>query len=1208
MVIRRIPLSSSTRTASHKGSSITVSVAISIALIASALFVGATPASAAPCTTDQLKPHVHEVMINQGLGSYRPLVRGKQTLVRFFLSTPACAENQSIVLKDADLTITSPNLNLGASIPAEGTNATSGLLTTPLTLVPFSQAPAAGGAGSPLFVVSGNHLAPSATLSSFPITLSATLTYDAKVGDTVVATRTDNVTTVAGQSTPITATVEKLTNSAKVLLVPMGTNNRAVNDTAVQFSDKAYDATLDGLKTLARIFPVAKNDPASLRGLNDAGVRYELDKAALLDLPQAFRGTAPKKLFCGTDDFQTIVRPALANYLNNYNTNQRDAQGNPSVHSIADRVVGVVDQAISGTCAEGWAAIGEKESWIRARYKTSPTDTTNPVHSGAVLTMELSHSFGGVPCGYTTAALQDQQRCPSAIDRDNANDDFHSQLIHADATSRLRAYNTITKEYLDGAINPPTNRSVMKYRQQPAGWNNNTTLLEKSDWDLVFCKLGGPAVPECAAVPGQGASAATGGSASITYNISGSTNGTPQGTLIVDSFAAPGPTTTPLPESRYRLIQRESAGSSAISDLGIPMSQLISHHHDGGGSHGDSQLSEIKTFSVAFPVDNRTRRFELWFGSTLLRAWNRNLPGAAYVAGGDAPVIGPLTFTPIGPATPNETGGTKLSFDALATGTKVTSLSGVTFTETDTGTPRVAGDCLNPPIDEEVLAEIATNGELPPCRTPGTSTQSPPRSLRYNPRGALASVEDALEMTFDETIRTLRLYAGNGDGSTQATLTAFLEDGTTKTATASVGTNTTTLMQVEADTAAIERATLSYGSSVLGEEIDDLFFSKKPANVFNSYEISAQVTDDAASLDEARRDLKMTWFDQCPGVNIPLSTANAPVSVEEVPGNESPALFRATFGFTVDASRACGAGGDLLVEARVSDGVQTDSESSAGNPPAAPSSPPSAVISNPETVFAVLDHQSIPLSGQGHDPEDGVLPGDSLEWTVEGPGLASPFTATGGTAYLQPPEGDWPTENGQATYTVTLQVTDSDGKTDTDTRTVHILKDADGDFVPQIHECVGGSDTNPFDSFLDFDGDGVPGHSDPNPCVANNDHQGIVVAVDPPQINYPSTGGDFTLRFRLPYRSVNDVNGLSLRITEIGGEALLTPIPAKGYSSDGTLGTVKFDRQGLINYFTANPEWLNHFVWIGIEGAGSTTSGGTPWVFDAFGQTYVKRK
>ena len=60
-----------------------------------AALVGSLTASstraAPPPPECNLVPQLRDVTINQGVGAYSPLVNGKETLVRFFLSMPSCA-------------------------------------------------------------------------------------------------------------------------------------------------------------------------------------------------------------------------------------------------------------------------------------------------------------------------------------------------------------------------------------------------------------------------------------------------------------------------------------------------------------------------------------------------------------------------------------------------------------------------------------------------------------------------------------------------------------------------------------------------------------------------------------------------------------------------------------------------------------------------------------------------------------------------------------------------------------------------------------------------------------------------------------------------------------------------------------------------------------------------------------------------------------
>ena len=79
------------------------------------LFIANAPAQAArpkptptPTPTNCiLAPALRDVTVNQGVGTYSPLVRGKETLVRAYLSKPACASSSDVIeLTGASLAVT----------------------------------------------------------------------------------------------------------------------------------------------------------------------------------------------------------------------------------------------------------------------------------------------------------------------------------------------------------------------------------------------------------------------------------------------------------------------------------------------------------------------------------------------------------------------------------------------------------------------------------------------------------------------------------------------------------------------------------------------------------------------------------------------------------------------------------------------------------------------------------------------------------------------------------------------------------------------------------------------------------------------------------------------------------------------------------------------------------------------------------------------
>ena len=82
-----------------------------LSVLAAALLAAASPEVSrglSNCTASQLVPAFGDVTVNQGLGNYAYRVRGKDTLVKFFLTNPttcAVTNTQSINITGATLTV-----------------------------------------------------------------------------------------------------------------------------------------------------------------------------------------------------------------------------------------------------------------------------------------------------------------------------------------------------------------------------------------------------------------------------------------------------------------------------------------------------------------------------------------------------------------------------------------------------------------------------------------------------------------------------------------------------------------------------------------------------------------------------------------------------------------------------------------------------------------------------------------------------------------------------------------------------------------------------------------------------------------------------------------------------------------------------------------------------------------------------------------------
>lgn len=1120
--------------------------------------VSPLPAQAA-CSDSELVPVFHDVTINQGLGSYLPLVQGKQTVVRFYLSQPRCGDNtQRLEAKSGTLTV---------SGGGQTTVLTADNLSTPSTLVPFDQAPAANGPGNPLFVVPGSALDPAGE-DGFNATFTLDLTYRVMNANNKVVT--DNLSATIGEfgnGQPIAAPVHSETLPLKVLSVPLGTTNPAINNTSPQFSSNAAADAAGGFATLARLYPV--EDRAGDLKNQSNGVRYSLNASALLDVSQAFsRGTAPNKKFCGSDtEFSLFIQPQLYAYLHEYNTNQT-AGGS----SVADRVMGVVDQLLSGGCAGGWAGVGSPESWVRTSYDTIQDEqiVDIPNNVGTIMGMETAHNAGAVPCGINAACVG------AGLARDSSGDPTHSKNTHADASSPLRAYNTITGTYLDGATSPPINKSVMK--TQGIGWTDEFTLFELADRNLLFCSLGGPLTPDCGFYPQTGASA---GATQPTFGISGTTNGEPSGTVVVESFVEDDRVVPEQPGSPLTLRQIDGQGNViAGATRGVPTRDAISIHDEDGNNSDD--LGDHLYFFASVPAHENAVSYELvWSDGTVLykRDLNRAPTFDAY-----------LVSTPDNPI---RTDGTVVDFDDFPIGTAITnqydsgsgSTLDVTFSSTG-GTPRISGSCAG--VDLEKLQETVGSLETPPCRV--GSTSSDPFSLRNNQRINADPMASGLVVTFAQPQSFVRMAAGNGTPGTQATLTATLTDGSKVTDVEEVGLNVSsnTALEIETGNNDIESVRLTYDTPA-SEEIDDLVFARAGSTIPETTTFIARVTDDEP-------DFKMTWFAECDDQSLPQKVAADP----DLPPTLDPdGLYRAVFTFEPQVDLTCSDGSGAVVSARVNDGVQTATEDNSEDPLPANNHPPTAVIAAPEQGAQVLENQGFTFYGQGVDLDEGILPKSNLRWELfdasgnklDANGAALGTDVVGEDLFrVQPPPGGWPVApNVVTSFTVRLTVTDGAGETDTTESAITVLKDEDNDMIPAIIEpCFGGSDNDPLDSLPDSDGDGLFNYEDPDPCSADTNFKASVIDVDPDTLVVGSNGV-FTVKMQMN-ADVRTIDASTVRLSKLGGIAVGgTQFFATRTSIEGNVLVAKFDRDALSDFFNANPGFLNKDVSFAIAGSGATT-------------------
>ena len=133
-------------------------------------------ATAAPACA--LTPQLRDISVVQGVGSYSPLVRGKESLVRTYLSLPSCAaKGSSIAVTGASLNVTTP----GGTTSINPDN----LVTNPAPiLAPFTSAPAVDSPADTRFVIPGSVLAPAASAARYTATMAVTINYSSKASNT----------------------------------------------------------------------------------------------------------------------------------------------------------------------------------------------------------------------------------------------------------------------------------------------------------------------------------------------------------------------------------------------------------------------------------------------------------------------------------------------------------------------------------------------------------------------------------------------------------------------------------------------------------------------------------------------------------------------------------------------------------------------------------------------------------------------------------------------------------------------------------------------------------------------------------------------------------------------------------------------------------------------------------------------------------------
>jgi hypothetical protein len=543
--------------------------------------VGVQRASAGPttlpaCAAADLVPQLGDVTINQGVGSYanQKLVRGKETLVRFFLKLPSavgttCSGSINVINTTANptqLTLVNGGTDLLPRIGPYQSYPSGGLQISSSSVSVNSQ-------GDPIFVVPASRVTPCnttpcATTGGFSRTFKTTIWYTRTTGG--VTTGPLSVTLTPS----LTASFDLLTNDLRLLVIPMGDATLAYSS---QFGSAAQQAVQNGMATLSRLLPVRAGVSSDLAS-GTGGIRYTINLTAMLNLRAVAGAYNSSNKFCGSQANFNAIKGQLAQYLQGYNANPANA-GHP-----ADRVLGVVDAAISdgstANCAEGMASTSSTEAWVRAIPDQAASGRTPaaPSMTGSLMGMELLHTFG-------------QELVSAGL--------VHSTSIQADGTAPDRGYQVTSRSYIAKDL------TVLNFvNTSTAPWNNNTTLLELNAFERALCNLGGSLTSFCTLPADVGSPPAAAGTGH--FVLSATTDGTAAGTDVTNSYFTDDPVLeTPCLQTGtpYDLLFHTPSGNVVCP---VPGSTITSEHDEATHTHTTTAL-----ITGAFPAPGGETSVEL---------------------------------------------------------------------------------------------------------------------------------------------------------------------------------------------------------------------------------------------------------------------------------------------------------------------------------------------------------------------------------------------------------------------------------------------------------------------------------------------------------------------------------------------------------------------------------------------------------------------
>jgi hypothetical protein len=541
---------------------------VCIAAIFVPLSSGAAGTSLPSCSTAQLVPSISELSVNQGLPTYTRLARGKEAIVRAYLTLPSsCAATRTQKIEPTSATLTLDNGS--GQVPLTNAETLTGAI---------GSAPQIASTADPYFLVRGDpDLAPANNGVAFNATFTLQVTYKRTDGSTVAP---GLLTSTGATNATKTVPVDKRTNALRVLVLPIGDPTAGT----AQFSANASTAVQNMMTAASRAFPVPTGT-GDLGPTATGGIRYVIG-GGLLDARSlglyATSGGVTK--FCSNaTNFGTslitsgpfaglTLKGQLQQALSDYNA------ANPT--RPADMVLGAADEASSwassdsvlcpapagaslGGPDDGRAsgptafAIG-KPSWARVTY----TGVSSPGF------MEMAHSLG-------------ISRCCAGL---------HSLNTEADGTALNRGTNVTQRKvlYAGGALG--NDHSAMNYNPT-IPYSINNILLEPNDWKDVLCDLGG--VDSLISTPFSacplGSAPGTAVSVAANLDINGTTDGTDA--RVTNSYSVDsGLQTVEDLTSTTKLLLREgtcAAPGSTLLTYGLPV-ERDDGHPPGVNNTGDA--------------------------------------------------------------------------------------------------------------------------------------------------------------------------------------------------------------------------------------------------------------------------------------------------------------------------------------------------------------------------------------------------------------------------------------------------------------------------------------------------------------------------------------------------------------------------------------------------------------------------------------------